>query len=95
MSFLYLPILISIKLGLHEQERGEKKEETGWDLKTILSDKYLVWINHMSDTWITLLVVNQDEGHIVNIEISLYKNTSYNRKGRNVNMFSDKQLSSV
>lgn len=46
----------------------------------------------MSITWVILPVVNQENGHIVNIKVSSYKKktTSYNRKGRNVNMFSDK-----
>lgn len=35
----------------------------------------------MSITWVTLPVVNQENGHIINIKVSSYKkNTSYNRK---------------
>lgn len=49
----------------------------------------------MSVTWITLLVVNQEEGHIVNIKVSSYKNHFLQQKRQECNMFSDKELSSV
>lgn len=55
--------------------RRERKKKRGNRLKSedrIQSDKYCVWIKHMSVTWITLLVVNQEDSHIVNIKVSSY-----------------------
>lgn len=54
---------------MYRRERKKRGNRLKFEDR-IQSDKYCVWINHMSVTWITLLVVNQEDGNIVHIKVS-------------------------